>query len=395
MSSNRIWHFIMLSLLISFGSVGVVCITPGMPGIGRYFHVNDTWLGFTISFYLFGYAFGQLIYGALTNKFGGKFAINIGVLLTVIGCIGIILSYYFKNYWMLLLFRVVMAFGAASGLKMTFTLVHKLFLANNVPRILGFLTISFAIIPGLAVYVSGELVEYFNWTSPFYIMILFALIIFLLNQFLPTICTPIKSGLNILSIIEHYVVQFKSKQVVFGGLLLGIGSCFVYVFSTLAPLIAMSVMGLSPDQYGSYNLITVAGIFLGSFLSNIASKTWLATKSLKCGLLIIIIGVLILSIFLLVFASPLSLFLPMVIIYIGLSFIFGNSSALALKHVVDVSNASAVMSFINIFSAVALIVLISQFNTSNIWLLPAIFIGLCFLGILWFVKLNKIVKIIK
>jgi MFS family permease len=392
MNKAKLTQLIMLSLLISFGSVGVVCITPGMPEIAHYFQINDEWLGFTISFYLFGYAFGQLIYGALTNRFGGKVAINIGVILTVIGCIGIVYSYYCNVFWVLLFFRVIMALGAASGLKMTFTLVHKLFSTDETPRLLGLLTISFAVIPGVAVYFSSELVEHFGWVAPFYFMIVYSSVIIVLNQVFPDVCLPTKSALSCRSIIKGYTAQFQSRQVIFGGLLLGLGSCFVYVFSTLSPILAMNVMGLSPNKYGAYNLLPTLGILVGSLASNYFGKVWAPIKSLKIGLLVISIGVGCLTILVAIFHNPFSIFAPMIIIYIGLSFIFGNSSTLALKNISDVSNASAVMSFINIFSSVILVICLSNFDLNNILLLPMIFVILCFVGVFWFANLIKAIE---
>ena len=43
--------------------------------------------------------------------------------------------------------------------------------------------------------------------------------------------------------------------------------------------------------------------------------------------------------------APLALFVPMVIIYLGSGFVYGNTTALALHSTEDKSNASAVVSF--------------------------------------------------
>ena len=80
----------------------------------------------------------------------------------------------------------------------------------------------------------------------------------------------------------------------------------------------------------------------------------------------------------------LGLFIPMFIIYGGLSFIFGNSSALALKFSEDKSNASALMSFINMSLAVIVVLLLSIFPSQNILLLPLLYTLYMGFGALWF-----------
>ena len=81
--------------------------------------------------------------------------------------------------------------------------------------------------------------------------------------------------------------------------------------------------------------------------------------------------------------SAISLFLPMVIIYFGLSFVFGNAAALALQNVEDKGNASAMMSFINMTSAFVMVTCTGFLNVSNPIALPIIYAVLIGAGFIW------------
>ncbi|MCE3268500.1 MAG: hypothetical protein K0R49_752, partial [Burkholderiales bacterium] len=119
------------------------------------------------------------------------------------------------------------------------------------------------------------------------------------------------------------------------------------------------------------------------------SKIYSPEKSIKLGLFISLVGVFLLFLGFMLFAHHiLSLFAPMFIIYIGFSFIFGNSSALALRGADDKSNASALMSFINMSSAVIVVMLLSFFPMHAIITLPAMYLGYLCLGIIWFLLLQ-------
>lgn len=381
----KIRYLVILVLLISFASVGAVVFTPGLPKIASYFGITDKIAQYTVTWYLVGYAFGQLLYGPLTNRFGSIITIKIGASTAIIGASGCILSYYSNSYVLLVISRCIMALGAACGLKMTFTLCSKLFSHEDSARIMSLLTMAFAITPGFGVYLGGVLVTHVNWASPFYLMVLYGIAIFLLSNKLPEMYTTNDYfALNLENIFKHYMVQLKSLKVILGGLLVGICSSIVYVFAAVSPFIALARMHLTPNLYGLYSLIPCLGMLTGSLTSNYAGKKWLPKKSLNVGLRISFLGVIILATML--YLNPetaISLFVPMIVVYFGLAFVFGNAAALALQNVENKGNASAMMSFINMGSAFVMVTCTGFLNISNPIDLPIIYAVLVGIGFIW------------
>ncbi len=381
-------------LLISFGSVGAVAFTPGLPQIAEYFGVSTNIAGFTVTWYLVGYTLGQLFYGPLTNCFGSRKTIIIGAIVEIIGAVGCIASAPMHSFGILLIFRAIMAIGAGSGLTLAFILTSKLADPDKNARIISLLTISFAITPGLAVFAGGLLLEYFNWTSSFYLMSIYGVLIFIIGLALPeAIENRNSSALNPKVIVKNYFAQIKSLPVVLGGLLVGSGTCFVYTFAALAPFIAMDIMHMSTTQYGIYNFIPVAGMIIGSLVASMLGKIYSTTRMLKIGLIIASLGVIgIIAGLSLLPQNHLSLFAPMFVIYIGFSFVFGNSSALALSKASDKSNASAMLSFVNMGSAVIIVTILGFLDNSNILLLPILYGVFIIIGIVCF---NILVRYLK
>ena len=80
--------------------------------------------------------------------------------------------------------------------------------------------------------------------------------------------------------------------------------------------------------------------------------------------------------------SPIySLFLPTIIIYFGLCFIFSNASSLAMSHASDKAHGSAVMSFINMGLATFMVLNLS-YIPMNVFVLPIAYFVLCLLMML-------------
>ncbi|MCC2624179.1 MAG: hypothetical protein K0R14_52 [Burkholderiales bacterium] len=379
-------YFIILVLLISFASIGAVMVTPGLPEISSYFKLSNIDTNLTITWYLIGYAFGQLIYGPLTNRFGSILTIKIGAIIATAGCIGCILSYYTHSYFLLVASRCLMALGAACGLKMTFTICSKLFAHEESARLMGLLTMAFAVTPGLGIYLGGVLVTFLNWTAVFYFMVSYGIAIFLLSSKLPEMYTS-RDYLAITPkhILKNYIRQLKAREVIFGGLLIGVGTCIVYIFAAVSPFIAIKEMHLTPSVFGVYNFIPCFGMLIGALASNYYGKIWLPQKSLKFGLITGFCGVIVLTVMLYFKPSmPISLFFPMVIIYFGFSFIFGNAAAIALLNVKDKGNASAIISFINMLSAFVLVSITGFFNITTPFMLPIIYLILIGAGFIWY-----------
>lgn len=375
-------------LLISFGSIGAVSFTPGLPMIAQFFAIPSQEAQLTVTWYLLGYTVGQLLYGPLANRYGSKNTIVIGAILEIIGATGCIASYHLHSFELLIISRATMALGAGGGLTMAFTLASKLCAPKESAAVISLLSIAFAITPGIGIFIGGILVSYYGWISSFYFMFAYGIVILLLGRTLPEVFSQRKiDALSPKKLIQNYLNQIK-RPVVLGGLLVGSSTCIIYTFSALAPFIALQIIGVTPQAYGMYNFIPVIGMLSGSLLSSHISKNYKPEKSIKLGLSIMFIGALALLIMLTLFAhDALSLFAPMFIIYIGCSFIFGNGSALALRDTEDKSNASALLSFINMGSTTIGVLLLGVFHVQSAIVMPLIFLGYLLLGVIWYLLL--------
>lgn len=146
------------------------------------------------------------------------------------------------------------------------------------------------------------------------------------------------------------------------------------MFAALAPFIAMHEMHLNPSEYGLWNLLPPLGIIIGSQLSAHFSKNLRVIHALWLGLIIMSLGVLMLIIaFIYNTLLALWLFLPLTVIYVGLSFVFANASSLAMKNIQDKSTASAMMNFVNMGIAT-----LSVLSIGWVTMLPSLLLPLAF-----------------
>lgn len=248
-------HLIILAGLIAFGSLGAVIITPTMPMLAAHFNISDIASQQLITIYLLGYALGQLIYGPVCKGYGSKVALKLAIICAILGTVTCLLAGYLGSYNILLAGRVISAFGGAGGLKMCFTLVNYLCDQKSSGRAMGWLTIAFAGVPGVGIFCTGILSNLVGWSSAFWLMLCYSLAILVASERLPEIISHKDvAALNPGKLLNGYLQQFKSINVVAGGFLLGTASALSYLFNALAPNIAMLHYHLDTVSFANYTV---------------------------------------------------------------------------------------------------------------------------------------------
>lgn len=364
-----------LLLMISFASVNAVLFTPALPNITTYFNISTEAAQQTITWFLIAYAFGQLIYGPLANRFGRKPTLYAGIKLQIISSLMCAAAGMFHSYPTLIIGRFLLGLGSGVGLKMTFTLVNEFYSQKIAAQKTSYLMLAFAITPGLGVAIGGILNEHYGWMSCFYAGAIYGVILLILTTRLPETKPNLdKNALKLHHLMVAYSSQFKSLRLISGGLLMGGGTCFVYVFAALAPFIAINLLHMSSSAYGIANLLPSVGLATGSIVAAQLVKIYEQAFVMKTGIIIALGGgVMMLISVLLQLPALLILFIPMMICYFGMSFIFANASTIAMGSVTDKAHGAAVMSFINMGFATLIVLSLGLFPTQPL-LMPIIFI---------------------
>lgn len=372
--------FFTLLLMISFASVNAVLFTPALPDITQFFHISADVAQLTITWFLIGYAVGQLLYGPIANRFGRKPALYAGICLQIVSSLLCVYAGFIHQFSFLIFGRLLLALGSGVGLKMTFTLLNECYEPKVASQKIAYLMLAFAITPGLGVALGGVLTTHFGWMSCFYASAVYGLILLAFVSRLPeTLKVKDVNALKFENLIHDYRSQFKNKILIAGGLLMGACTSFVYVFAALAPFLAIDVFGMSSAEYGFDNLLPPIGMIAGSLVAARWAKSYALTWCVKVGIAIASIGTLIMiAAFLLKLSPILSLFAPLIVIYFGLCFVLSNSSVIAMNNIQDKAHGAAVMSFINMGLPTVIVLCLGLF-TIKIALLPSIYAILCLL----------------
>jgi MFS family permease len=390
--SDKKPQFLILLLLVSFGSVGAVLFTPALPAIQQFFQVSVGQSQMTMTSYLVGYALGQLPYGPLANAYGRKKALYFGLWLSIIGSLLCAFSAFFGSFSLLIFARFIQALGATVGLKISYTMVADTYEQADATRMISRFVLAFAIMPGIGIAIGGLLTEWINWESCFYFLALFGIVMLYVSRKLPETAKSIDRGhLKLLAVVEGYKSTLSNSILVICSFMMGCGGAVIYIFGTKAPFVGINLVGLSPGKFGIYNLIPPIGLIIGSFLASALIGRFAVMQIIKWTTLGSMLA-LMTMLFPFAISGPtaMSLFLPMALIYISQGIGYANISSYGLSTAKNKSNASAVFNFLNIGTIVVSVLLSEFIFPESALAMPIFFLFFLLLMLFLWSRLKKL-----
>jgi predicted MFS family arabinose efflux permease len=372
MNALKGFRILILLMLISYAALSAVLFTPALPQLATYFQISDSMAQATMSIFLVGYALGQLPYAPLANRYGRKKTIYIGLALAILGTIVCLIA---PSIHLFFIGRFLEAIGAAVGLKITFTMIGDSYAGSEATKKISYIMLAFAITPGLGVALGGFLTVFFGWKSCFLFLVVYTFLLGLFCLWLPETARSLdKEALQLKKIWSGYLRQFSNPALFLHALLAGLGASAIYIFATKAPYIGINQMGLSPAQYGAFNLIPLIGLGLGQILSvRLAGKIPPRT-SILWGMLGMFFGSALMFVFFIShWMIAWTLFVPQALLMLGNSLVFSNAASEGLSSSSDKSNASAVLQFTNMAVAALGTYVISSWVPKNAIMLPLVY----------------------
>lgn len=164
----------LIALLMSLTAMSIDIMLPALPLISDHFGVanaNDRQL--VVGLYIAGLAVGQLIYGPLSDRFGRKWILILGLAIYSIGAVGALLA---PTFGVFLAARMVQGIGSAGTRVIATAIVRDLYSGHDMARILSFAMMVFIIVPVVAPTVGQGILLVLPWRWIFGLLLVVAII---------------------------------------------------------------------------------------------------------------------------------------------------------------------------------------------------------------------------
>jgi MFS transporter, DHA1 family, multidrug resistance protein len=335
-----------IALLIAVAAVsplGINMYLPSMPGMARALGVDFTTIQLTLSLYLAAMAVGQLIIGPLSDRFGRRPVLLIGLAIFVMGSLICLMA---QDIVLLIFGRIVQAIGGCAGITLSRAIVRDLYGRNQVASMIGYVTMGMAIAPMLAPTIGGILETFYGWRASFVFLMAFGSLA-LLFAFLQLHETNHNRGAagSARMLLHSYFGLFGSR--LFWGYTLATSfvSAVFFAFLAGAPYVMIELMGRSPAEYGFYFAIVPCGYILGNFASGRFAGRAGVNLMILTGTIMTLVSVAAMAgIFAAGFIHPVALFGPMFFIGLGNGLVLPSGIAGAVSVKPDAAGAAAGLS---------------------------------------------------
>ena len=258
---------IWLAGLSVLGFLATDMYLPAFAAIQQDLQTDASAVSASLSLFLAGFAFAQLMWGPLSDHFGRKPVLLAGLSLFAIGCIGML---WVESATALLVLRFVQAVGVCSAAVSWQALVTDYYPANRANRIFATIMPLVGLSPALAPLLGSWILTHFDWQAIF--ATLFAITLVLM---IPTL--RLKPRTQHHPQTEDNRVSFMSllRNRVYSGNVLIYAACSASFFAWLtgSPFI-LNDMGYSPAAIGlSYVPQTIA-FLIGGYGCRSALQKW-------------------------------------------------------------------------------------------------------------------------
>jgi DHA1 family bicyclomycin/chloramphenicol resistance-like MFS transporter len=159
----------LMALLMALTALSIDIMLPSLPQIGSAFavpHPND--IQYVVTGYMLGLTFGQLAWGPISDRWGRKAPLLLGLLVFGVGALVSIVATSFST---LLWARVLQGIGGAAARVISVAIVRDLYTGRQMARVMSMVMMVFITVPIIAPSIGQALAHIGSWRWAFYVLL--------------------------------------------------------------------------------------------------------------------------------------------------------------------------------------------------------------------------------
>lgn len=272
MTSSLLRTALILGLLTAIGPFAIDMYLPALPSIGASLGADAGSVQMSLMAFFISLGIGQLIYGPVSDMFGRKPPLFVGLAIFAAASVGCALAAKVET---LILFRFLQGFGACAGMVIPRAIVRDLHTGTDAARLMSLLMLVFSVSPILAPLTGSIIIQLADWRGVFWAVMVAALagIVLLQTALTETRTREQRVESSIGGALESYWILLRDRH--FLGLVLtgsfGVSAFFVYLSNS--SFVFIGHYGISPTAYSlAFSVNAVAFIGAAQFVGRLGKR---------------------------------------------------------------------------------------------------------------------------
>lgn len=323
------WRLLaLLMAMTGIGPVSVNILVPALPSLVTELDADIGTVQLTLSLFLFSLAAAQLMLGPLSDRFGRRPVVMAGLFLASVVPLAASFAWSIE---LLIVARIVQAFGAATGIVVGRAIVRDLFDRDRAAAMLGLVTTVMVLAPMFAPTIGGALDTAFGWHAIFLFAGCYSLVVLVWSIFVLHETRPARSPEA--SFLRDARVLFSNRKFYGYVLCAALGTAPFFTFIGGGPHIVVTMMRHTSAEYGLWFMVASLGYMSGNFTASRLSQRFGVNVMIVTGLCVEIAAVTILIVLLGAGLTDnlAALFLPLAVLSQGNGMMLPNAMAGAVS----------------------------------------------------------------
>ncbi|AIQ14999.1 multidrug effflux MFS transporter [Paenibacillus durus] len=285
----RLQLAVILGAVATIGPLSIDMYLPALPELGRSFETSPALAQLSLSCFLIGLALGQLFSGPLSDVYGRRRPLMIGM---AVYALSSLLCAFSPSIGFLVAMRLIQGLSGSVGVVISRAAVRDLYSGSELTRFFALLMVVNGLGPIAAPVIGGQLLRFTTWQGVFFVLfgagVIFCLTIWLrLPETLP-LDRRSKGGLK--ETLTTFGKLLRNPK--FMGYVLSqsfvFGAMFAYISGS--SFVLQNIFGVSPQIYSVIFAVNGLGIIITGQIAGKLSGRIGETRLLVWGLLQCLLG---------------------------------------------------------------------------------------------------------
>ena len=165
---QELWLIVFLGVMSAMAPLSTDMYLPALPTVQNDLGISASVAQMTLTMTLIGMAVGQIFLGPISDRYGRKVPLLIGMILFTIATAGCVLA---ENIWLFLLFRFLAGFAGSSGIVIARAIARDVCEGAELTRFFAILMMVNGLAPILAPVLGGQILLITSWRGVFIVLV--------------------------------------------------------------------------------------------------------------------------------------------------------------------------------------------------------------------------------
>jgi DHA1 family 2-module integral membrane pump EmrD-like MFS transporter len=256
-------------LLLSSAQFGTQLFLPALPDIAAHFNLSDADAQQMIMLFFISFGLSQLFYGPWADAVGPRKVFYAGQIVFLLGSV---LCSVASSANMLALGRILQGLGAGGPLILSRVILGSTMTGDKLKKAFGSLAIAASIVSVLSPLIGGWLTTTLGWSFTFMAFTVYLVVTSIIGLLLLPPSQQSRHSLSFRRSLRDYGSLLMNKKFVTAGSFKWLPTILFLSAATYLPFVLQDKFALSAEQYGSYMMIPMCGLIIGSSVARWIQK---------------------------------------------------------------------------------------------------------------------------